>query len=245
MTTKLSKLALMAMLFAAIAFAQTTPATAATNTTAAPAATSAAGGTRVGVIDVQSAILATNEGQRDFGQLETKFAPKREEITKTNKEIEDLKKQLAAQDGKLNDEARANLVKQIDAKQKTLQRSVEDAQADFQAQQNEIFNRIGQKLMDSAVKYANGNGIGVIIDASNPQSGVLWASEGMNITKPIVDAYNAASGIAPPANPPSSPGATRPGGGTGATGAASRPAGTATHPTGAATHPAPTTPKKP
>jgi outer membrane protein len=238
MTTKYSKLALMAVLFAAVAFAQTTPASAATNATTAPAATGAASGTRVGVIDIQSAILATNEGQRDFGQLETKFTPKREEITKANKEIEELKKQLSTQGDKLNEEARAKLVKDIDSRQKNLQRSVEDAQADFQAQQNEIFNRIGQKLMDSAVKYANGNGIGVIIDASNPQSGVLWASEGMNITKPVVDAYNAASGIAPPANPPAAPSATRPGGGTGAAGAAARPG--APRPSTS-----PTTPKKP
>jgi hypothetical protein len=63
----------------------------------------------------------------------------------------------------------------------------------------------------------------VIIDASSPQSGVLWASEGMNITKPVVDAYNVASGV------PAQPGATTPP-------AAPKPS------TGAVT-PKPTTPK--
>jgi len=199
MTRKFLPFATIALLFAGLAFAQAQPA--ATNASVPATATGASNGTNVGVIDIQQAIGASNEGQRDFGALEKKFEPKRSELNSMNTDIENLKKQLSTQGDKLNEEARNNLVKQIDSKQKSLQRSLEDAQADFQAQQNEIMNRIGQKMMDTAVKFAQGHQIGVIIDASSPQSGVLWASEGMNITKPVVDAYNVASGVPAPANP--------------------------------------------
>lgn len=47
---------------------------------AAPAAATAPattpGGAKVGIIDVQQVIVATNEGQRDFEQLQKKFDPK-------------------------------------------------------------------------------------------------------------------------------------------------------------------------
>lgn len=195
MTRKFLPLVLLTLLFAGLALAQAQPA-AATNTSAP--ATGTSNGTLLGVIDIQQAIGASNEGQRDFGALEKKFEPKRTELTSLQTEIENLKKQLSTQGDKLNDETRGNLVKQIDTKQKSFQRQMEDAQADFQAQQNEILNRIGQKMMDTAVKYAQAHQIGVIIDASNPQSGVLWANEGMNITKPVVDAYNATSGVPAP-----------------------------------------------
>src|SRR5690242_8707116 len=138
----------MTLLFAGLALAQAQPA-AATN---ASVATGAAG-TNVGVIDIQQAIGASNEGQRDLGALEKKFEPKRTELNNLNTEIDNLKKQLNTQGPQMNEEARGNLVKQIDSKQKSLQRALEDAQADFQAQQNEIVNRIGQKMMDTAVKF--------------------------------------------------------------------------------------------
>jgi outer membrane protein len=203
MTRKFLPFALMALLFAGVAVAQAQPAAAATNASVPAAGTST--GTNVGVIDIQQAILATNEGQRDFNALEKKFEPKRAELNTANTEIENLKKQLQTQGDKLNEEAKGSLVKQIDSKQKNLQRALEDAQADFQAQQGEIFNRVGQKLMEAAVKYAQGHAIGVIIDASSPQSGVLWAAEGMNITKPVVEAFNATSGVPPQAAPAAAP----------------------------------------
>ncbi len=165
----------------------------------APAPATAAG-TRVGIINIQSAIISTNEGQRDFDALQKKFEPRQVELQKLNGEVEDLKKQLQTQGDKLNDESRLNLQKSVETKQKTLQRSLEDAQADAQQQQQELFNRIGQKLMPVLEKYAKSNGYAIIIDVSSPQTPVLWADlASTDVTKAVVDAYNAQSGVAAPA----------------------------------------------
>jgi outer membrane protein len=165
----------------------------------APAPTTAAG-TRVGIINIQSAIIATNEGQRDFEALQKKFEPRQAELQKLSNEVEELKKQLQTQGDKLNDEARLNLQKSVESKQKSLQRSLEDAQSDAQQQQQELFNHIGQKLMPVLEKYAKSNGYAIIIDVSNPQTPVLWADlASTDVTKAVVEAYNAQSGIpAPP-----------------------------------------------
>ena len=61
-------------------------------------------------------------------------------------EIDSLKKQLSAQQDKLNDESRDKLVKQIEAKQKSFERATQDAQEDFQNQQGEIGNKILTKM---------------------------------------------------------------------------------------------------
>ncbi len=165
---------------------------------------------KIGIINIQQAILATNEGQRDFQALQKKFEPKRTELEATNAEVENLKKQLNTQGDKLNQEARDNLVKSLEQKQKNLQRAVEDAQGDFQAQQNDIANRIGQKLLQVLEKYANDNGYAVVLDVSSPQSPVLWASTATLITKPVVDAYNAQSNVPPPTTANAKPPATKP-----------------------------------
>ena len=163
--------------------------------------------TKVGIINIELAIVGSNEGQRDFSALQKRFEPKQNELAALSKEVDDLKKQLNTQGDKLNDDARANLVKNIESKQKSLQRSLEDAQNDFQNQQKELANQIGRKMLVVLDKYAKDRGFAVILDVSNPQSGVLWAGASTDVTKDIVDAYNAQSGVPAPA--PTTGAATR------------------------------------
>ncbi len=174
---------------------------------AAPAVTGA--GTKIGTISMEQAIFATNEGRRDFEALSKKLEPKQNELKGQNDEIEGLKKQLNTQGDKLNDDARASLVKQIESKQKSLDRQLQDAREDAQNQQNEIAQRILQKLGPVLIKYATDNGFGMIVDTSQPwpQSPVVWWGESVDVTKPVVDVYNAQSGVAPP---PPTTGATKP-----------------------------------
>ena len=120
-------------------------------------------------------------------------------------------------------------MKQIETRQKSLDRSVQDAREDAQNQQNEIAQRILQKLAPVLVKYAHENGFGVIIDTSQPwpQGPVVWWGDAVDVTKPVVDAYNAQSNVpAPAAGTPAVKPATRPAGTP-----AAKPATTPTKPT--------------
>ena len=202
---------------------------AATPAPTAAATTAPSGSVKVGIIDIQQAIVATNEGARDFEALQKKFEPRRSELQNLNTEVENLKKQLNTQGDKMNEEARATLVKSIETKQKSLQRSAEDAQNEFQAQQNEIAQRILQKMAPVIDKYAKSSGYSLLLDSSNPwpQGPLLWATASVDLTKTIVDAYNAQSGVAPPTAKPAGAAATKP---AGATPAATKPAASATKP---------------
>ena len=175
----------------------------------APAVTNATG-TKVGTINIEQAIFASNEGQREFEVLSKKLEPKQNEIKGLNDELEGLKKQLNTQGDKLNDQTRGTLVKQIEQKQKSFDRIRQDAQDDFQAQQGEIVQKILQKMGPLIVKYASDNGFGVILDTSNqwPQGPVLWYGPSVDITRPVVEAYNVQSGVPAPANAAPSAGRT-------------------------------------
>jgi outer membrane protein len=224
-----STLLAMALVISVAALAQTGSAAAApaAAASAAPAATGT--GTKVGTISMEQAIFATNEGRRDFEALSKKLEPKQNELKGQNDEIENLKKQLNTQGDKLNEDARANLVKQIETKQKSLDRQLQDAREDAQNQQNEIAQKILQKLGPVLIKYATDNGFGMIVDTSQPwpQSPVVWWGESVDVTKPVVDVYNAQSGVAAP---PASSGTVKP--------APAKPAGTATKPATAPVKPA-------
>src|SRR5215475_4396099 len=127
MTSKFTRVLLaMAFVISVAALAQT--GNAATPAGADPAAPAVTGtGTKVGTISMEQAIFATNEGRRDFEALSKKLEPKQNELKNQNDEIDALKKQLNAQQDKLNDDAKANLVKQIETKQKSLDRQLQDA----------------------------------------------------------------------------------------------------------------------
>jgi len=167
---------------------------------------------KVAIVSIQDAIANTNEGKKELEALQQKFAPKQAEMKTLNDDVENLKKQLQAQGDKLSDEERGNRVKTISDKQKVLQRNYEDAQNEYQQAEQEIVNRLGKRMMDILEKYAKTNGYSVVMDVSNPQTPVLYASPNTNITKELVDAYNADSPAAPAAKPAAGNAAARPSG---------------------------------
>ena len=195
--------------FSLFALAQTAPAAGAPaaaapapNAPSAAAAAAKATGTKIGTINIEQAIFASNEGRRDFDTLAKKFEPKQNELKSLADEIDSLNKQLNAQQDKLNDESRDKLVKQIETKKKSFDRATQDAQEDFQAQQGEIGNKILTKMAPIIQKYVVDNGYGLLFDTSQawPRSPVIVSMPVMDITQPIVEAYNVQSGVpAPPA----------------------------------------------
>jgi outer membrane protein len=154
---------------------------------------------RVGVINIQEAILSSNDGKKEFAAMQQRLGPKQAELKAMNDELDGLKKQAEAPG--LTDAARKSLRQRIDAKQKSFQRSYGEAQNEFQKAEQEAMNRIGEKMVPALEKYAKAREYSVILDVG-PQSPVLWAAQDNNITKEFVEAYNAEPTPAPaPAKP--------------------------------------------
>lgn len=182
--------------FGQAAAAASPAAGAASNNSSAPGP---AGPAKIGIVNIQDAIVATNEGKKEFDALQTRFAPKQNDLKSLNDEVENLKKDIQAKGDKLNEDERTKQLKNLETKQKTLQRNYEDAQNEFQQAEQEVVNRIGGKMLNVLEKYADKNGYSVILDVSNPQTPVLWANKATNITKDLVEAYNAESPVTAPA----------------------------------------------
>jgi len=187
-----------ALAVGASAQAAATPARTPASTTAAAAPTT----TKVAIIDIRRVIAATNEGRREYEALVKKFEPKQKEVQGLQAEIDQLQNELKTAQN-LSDTDRANKVRTLDQKNTNLRRVQEDAQKDFQDQQQEIIGKVGNKLMEVLDKYAKDHGYTVVLDASAENPGpVLWAAESTNISQDVLDAYNAQSGVAAPANAP-------------------------------------------
>ncbi len=159
-----------------------------------------AGPTKVGVIIFQQAVAQTNEGQRNFAQLQQKFEPKRAQLKTQSDEVDALKKQLQDAGSNLSEDERNLRLRTIDEKTKALQRTAEDDQNDFNSAMNDTYQALAQKVYAVLDTYAKQQGYTLVLDASqqqNSQSPVLWLNPATDITRAVVEAYNAKSGVPP------------------------------------------------
>ena len=162
------------------------------STVAGFAQTAATGGSKVAMIDIKRAVLATEDGKRDMEALKQKFEPRQAEVQRQAKDLQELAKPLA-EGSKIADDARATLLKTVEQKRLALQHTAEDLQAEMRSEQNEIVSRVLKKLVPIIDKYGRENGYTMIFDAQFwPAGPVLWASgPAADITNAIVSAYNA------------------------------------------------------
>lgn len=174
--------------------------------------------TKVGVISIQGAIVGTKDGQKASQELDTKFVPKKKEFDVRQNEIAQLQDQYSKGGNLMADDKRTQLAREIDEKKKRLERDMQDAQEELQSEQQKVLQSLGQRMLAVIEKYAKDNGYSMILDVSNPNTPVLYASSGVDITQDIVSLYDKSTVNGAPSAAPT-PGAPKPGtvGGTAST----------------------------
>lgn len=172
---------------------------------------------KIATINIQAAIVGTRDGQKAAAELESKAAPKRRAIEGKQNEINSMKDQLQKGANTLSEAAKNDLYRTIDQKTKSLNREMEDIQAEMEQEQQKAINDLGQKIYAIVSKYGQDHGLTMIVDVSNPQTPVFWALPSIDVTKDIVDLYDkevpgASTSSSPSSKPPintAAPGPTR------------------------------------
>lgn len=162
---------------------------------------------KIALIAYEQVAAATNEGQRAIQSIQVKYEPKKKDIDNLSAEVDSLKKQLQAAPSTMSDADRASRTRNIDTKEKQLQRDAEDAQSAYNADLQDALGKVMQKLGPVVVKYVQENGYTMLLDVSGQQQqggiSIMWAAPGSDISRAVIEAYNASSGVAAPV--PSAP----------------------------------------
>jgi Skp family chaperone for outer membrane proteins len=186
--------------------------------------------TRIGVINLQAAVPNTQEGQAAVAKLQREFVePATKKLEAMQGEIRDLTDKLNRGGNTLSETAKNDQQSVITAKTKIFNRAVEDYQADSEENQRKLLDDLSTKMRAVMATYARDNNLAVILDSTNPNSGLIWASDTADITQGIIDAYDKAHPVAggvpasaakpagttpgavKPVPPPAKPAATTPG----------------------------------
>lgn len=171
---------------------------------------------KIGIINIQAAIIGTREGQAAAKDLEAKSAPRKRELEKLQVEINGLKDKLGKLSSVGSDDQKSSLMRDIDAKTKSFNRQVEDAQAELDQEQGRLLNELGGKVLAVLDKYAKDNGFAIVLDVSAQNTPVMFAANGIDVTQEVVALYDknapgaSSAAPAPSAAPARTPAATKP-----------------------------------
>src|SRR3984957_13529209 len=171
----------------------------------------AAAPTKIAVINIRNAIVATAEGKQAQAQLQSQFAPKQTELQNLQKQIEDLQRRMTEGARTLSDDEKAKMQREGEMLSRRLQRGNDDLNEELTAAQGEIVDGIGRKMLEVLDRSSRENGFTAVLDTSAQGSPVVYGSSPSDITQEIVKLYDQAyplksgAAAAPAAPKPASP----------------------------------------
>lgn len=146
----------------------------------------AEGQVKVGIVNLQKAIVDTAEIKKAQAQMEAKYKPRQDAIAKLQKDLETLQQQI--QSGKLSQEGAQQVQAEGQRKQRELQRMQDDLQSDVDHDRQEILQRVGQRMTDVVKKIAEAKGLDMVVDVST----TVFFKPAMEFTPEATAAYDKA-----------------------------------------------------
>ncbi|MBS1855604.1 MAG: OmpH family outer membrane protein [Acidobacteria bacterium] len=152
--------------------------------------------TKVGVINMQKAVLETAEIKAASAAMEAKYKPRVSQIDQLNKEIAAISDNLQRNAGKLTPQAEATMSADGTRKQREAQRLQEDLQTDVDHERNDILGKATTKMQAIVKQVADGKGLDLVVDVPY----TVFFKAGLDITSDAIAAYDKAyPASAPPA----------------------------------------------
>ena len=164
------------------------------------------GGNKIAIINMQDAVMRTQEGQKLQRELQDKYGPTQQRLETQRQEIVSLRDQLSRGANTMSDEARRKLTREITSKERSMQRDMEDARQEFNETRQKASSEMFQKMVAVIDKHAKANGFAIVFDISAPQSPVLFALNEILITNDVITLYDQDNPVADaPAAPAAAP----------------------------------------
>ncbi len=158
---------------------------------------------KIGVINMQEALVNTKDGQKAIADLRAKFGPRDADMQKRQQELQTKTDQYRKTQATLSDEAKAKIEREIDSMTRSLQRDTDDAKQDMDADQQKMINELGSKIIQVVTRYAADNQYTMIFDDSGQPSNIMFASNAIDITRDVIALYDKSAPSTPPAAPSS------------------------------------------
>jgi outer membrane protein len=144
----------------------------------------AAAQVKVGIINMQRAVLAADEIKKAAADMQAKFKPQQDQLERLQKEMATIQAQL--QGAQMTPGQQADLTSEGQRKQREAQRIQEDLQADVERERTEILQRASQRMAEVVKKLAEDKGLDMVVDTTT----TVYFKPALEITEEAIAAYN-------------------------------------------------------
>lgn len=155
---------------------------------------------KIGIVDMERAIVQSVDGKKSEATFTTKFEEYRKSIETRQKDLDTAQTKLRTQERLLGDGPKAELTRDITRRQTDLTRLQEDAQKELDTLRADLMRPIATVAEGVLNKYSADNNFTLIIDTSNPNNtSILWFNPKAEVTDAIIKLIDAELAKAPAA----------------------------------------------
>ncbi len=147
---------------------------------------------KVGFVDIEAVISQSKEGQAAKNRLTVEAAEKQKEISAKEAEIKQMDAELQKQAAVLSDAAKKDREEAILRKVRDLRRLGDDFNRDLGKREQELLTDLYRELAGLIRDYGKQKGYALIVEKRG--GGVIYGSDGADLTKEILERYNTRPG---------------------------------------------------
>ena len=146
---------------------------------------------RVAVINVQRVLLESNQGKVAREKLEAVAAGKQQQAQQMNSELEALEKEISTKRLSLSQDKLEEMTKDFDEKKIALQRFAQDADRELKQEEQRTLIELEKSIRPVIDQIGKEMGFALIFNKL--ESGLVYASDAIEITDTVIQRYNAAT----------------------------------------------------
>jgi outer membrane protein len=157
-------------------------------------------GSKVAFVVLQRIVNESAEGKAASAQIQALQQKKANELTEKNKQLQALQQRLEKEGAVLSASATGDLQKQIEKANVDIQRFTQDAQQEIQDLQNALQGQFQLKIDPILAQVGQEKGLHFIFNG--PDSGLVWADLGLDISADVIKRLDAGYKPTATAKPP-------------------------------------------
>ncbi len=151
---------------------------------------------KVGVVDPARLVQESPQAKTAIAALEAEFGPKQRQLEQAAKDLKARKDKAATQAATMSEAEKGKLDRDLRDAERDLTRRANEFQEDVNVRRNEELSRVQRVVLQEVGNYAKANGYDLVL-----ADGVLYATQALDVTGPVLQALQAAKPVAPAAAP--------------------------------------------
>jgi outer membrane protein len=142
----------------------------------------AAADTKIAFVEVSSVLQNAPQVKKVKDSIKKEFSPRDNALVSQQKQIKKLQQKLQRDGSIMSEEESRRLELDILSRSRKLKNAQSEFQEDLALRQNEELNKLRKVIAEVIIEVAKQEGIELVLE-----SGVVWASDEINITKKVLD----------------------------------------------------------